>query len=76
MRRKTSRPTTTTTPPIDRLAGRCLHLSQQRLLGVVSEPLGVGVGGELVNGTGLDLVLNLLGGAATAASFKVRLVRA
>lgn len=50
------------------LAARCLHLSQQRLLGVVSEPLGVGVGGELVNGTGLDLVLNLLGGAATAVS--------
>jgi hypothetical protein len=63
--------------PDDRLAGQCLRLSQQRLLGVVSEPLGVGAGGELVDGTGqsvpglLDLVLNLLGGP----SFTVRLVR-
>jgi hypothetical protein len=69
MRRKTSRPTTTTTPPA----------LPQRLLGVVSEPLEVGAGGELVDGTGqsvpglLDVVLNLLG--ALAASFKVRLVR-
>jgi hypothetical protein len=49
-------------------AGVCA-LDQQRLLGVVSEPLGVGAGVELVDGTGqsvlglLDLVLNLLGGA-------------
>jgi hypothetical protein len=55
-------------------------LASRRLLGVVIEPLGVGAGGELVDGTGqsvpalLDLVLNLLGGCA-AASFKVRLVR-
>ena len=38
--------------PDDRPAGWCLRLSQQRLLGVVGEPLGVGAGGELVDRTG------------------------
>jgi hypothetical protein len=64
-----------------RLAGRCLRLSQQRLRGVVSEPLGVGAGGELVDGTGqsvpglLDLVLNLLG-AVRSGSVSQNLVLA
>jgi hypothetical protein len=39
----------------DRPAGRCLRLSRRRLLGVVSKPLVVGAGGELVDGTGAGL---------------------
>jgi hypothetical protein len=55
--------------PNDRLASRCLRLSQQRLLVVVSEPLRVGAGSKLVDSTSqsvlglLDLVLNLLSSA-------------
>ena len=35
--------------PDDRPAGRRLRLSEQRLLGVVGEPLGVGAGGGILS---------------------------
>ena len=43
---------TATTPRMTALSAGVCAFSQQRLFGVVSEPLGVGAGGELVDGTG------------------------